>query len=103
MKMKKQNLLLLILAAMLLFAGCGKETADTEETEIEETVFYTDDAGREVELPEEIDKVVTLGSTGQIMMISLAPDMLLGINTPIEREPEEYLEFDITELPVIGQ
>lgn len=95
----------ILLAAMFLvmtisLVGCGE---DTDTKEVTETIIFKDDVGREVELPEEIDRVVTLGSTGQIMMISLAPDMLLGINTPIERSPEEYIAFDISSLPVVGQ
>ena len=103
-KIKKQNkLIVLFLLAISLLVGCGKDTTGPADIKEQDKAIYTDDVGRKVELPDEIDRVVTLGSTGQIMMISLAPDMLLGINTPIERNAENYFSYDISSLPVIGQ
>lgn len=99
--MKRICLLLAFVIAMMgLFTGCGGGE-DTEKTS--DTMVFSDDVGRQVELPAEIEHVATLGTTSQIIMMSLSPDMLVGINAPIEKDAEEYMGFDYSSLPVIGQ
>lgn len=91
-----------LIMAMMLAALCGCSGSDSGGTP-DNTAAFTDSAGREVELPEKIEKVATLGTTGQIMMLPLAPEMMIGINAPIEVDSEKYLSADYSELPVIGQ
>lgn len=101
LRIKKVIAFILILAVvMTAFCGC-KGSGEKEDTG--KTTVFTDDAGREVKIPENIDSVATLGTTGQIMMLPLAPEMMVGINAPVEINAGEYLSEDYSSLPVIGQ
>lgn len=89
-----------IMAAMIIFCGCEKTYDTNTEGSLTE---FTDDAGRKVDIPTKIEKVATLGTTGQIMMLPLASEMMVGINAPIETDASEYLSEDYSDMPVIGQ
>ncbi len=91
-----------LVIVMVLAAFCGCKGSDSGSASGDAAVF-TDSAGREVELPEKIEKVATLGTTGQIMMLPLAPEMMIGINAPIEVDSEKYLSAEYSDVPVIGQ
>lgn len=100
--MRKTMISLLLAAAMLLgLAACGAPAAPTPGTD--DTTVFTDDLGRQVEVPSTVSKIVPTGPLAQIVLYAIAPDMLVGLaskwNACAEGiVPEEYLN-----LPYFGQ
>ena len=101
--MKKFISVLLVLAMVVSMAACGASAPAVPETNDSEMVIFTDDTGREVEVPAEISKIVPTGPLAQIMLYAIAPDMLVGLAAKWGEGakgivPEEYLN-----LPYFGQ
>ena len=86
--MKKRILALLLAFVMIFcFTACGSDApaADPapEQSESPETFIFVDDAGREVELPKEISRIVPAATLPQIILIGIAPEKFAGL--PCER------------------
>lgn len=120
----RKNLIALLLAATMLLglAACGTTnntpdpTPSTEPTpsasvagndQPENTpradFVFTDDLGREVEVPGDVSKIVPTGPLAQIVLYAIAPEMLVGLaakwyDSAKGIVPEEYLN-----LPYFGQ
>ena len=76
--MKKLIAVFLCLALLLPgLSGCGGTRYDPLEG-VETTVF-TDDAGRAVTVPARITRIAASGSTAQMILMTLAPDLLVGL------------------------
>lgn len=88
--------------ALLTAAGCTGDPAG-EPDGARETVTFTDSAGREVEIPAEIGRVVPSGTMAQIVLFALAPDKLAGLSERWSPAAGEYLDKKYRELPVLGQ
>ena len=100
--LKETILPLIRLAARMgsLSACGGKQEAPLAE---ESARRYLDDVGREVELPEEIDRVAVSGPMAQMLLFPLCPDQMVGVATEWDPRAEAYLEEKYYALPVIGQ
>lgn len=100
--MRKSLIAFLLAAVMLLgLAACGTPANPTPGAE--DTTVFTDDLGRQVEVPSTVSKIVPTGPLAQIVLYAIAPDMLVGLaskwNACAEGiVPEEYLN-----LPYFGQ
>ncbi len=68
-----------------------------------ETVSFTDSAGRQVEVPANITRIVPSGLLAQIVLFPLAPDMLVGLSSKWDSTAKQYLETKYYDLPVLGQ
>ncbi|MGI5823611.1 MAG: ABC transporter substrate-binding protein [Dethiobacteria bacterium] len=112
--MKKRKVVAVLLAAclcltMFLAVGCGEGSPGAEQGETGPaagegtTVTFTDSAGREVELPAEITRIVSTGPLAQIALFALAPDMLVGLATRWDPAAEQYIDTAYYNLPVLGQ
>lgn len=112
-KMKKTLALVLsfvMLAALL--AGCGTaatapaaSAAPTAATETEaggETRLFTDSAGREVEVPADIRRIIPSGSLAQTFMWPLAADRLVSTNQAYTAEQLKYIGDRYGALPETG-
>ena len=94
---------IILTAAMILsLSACGTKPAEKASQE-EPVRRYVDAVGREVELPEQIDRVAVSGPMAQMLLFALCPDRLVGIATQWDPRAEEYLEEKYYDLPVIGQ
>lgn len=58
----------------------GTENGDTADVQ-SGTRIFTDDAGRDVEIPSEITRFVPSGPLAQIVLFALAPEMFVGLAT----------------------
>ena len=89
---KGMRLAALVLAAaiVLSLAGCGWQkpadsaepagsAAQTIQPAPAETWMFTDDAGREVEVPGEITRIVPSAPLAQIILYAIAPDLFVGL------------------------
>lgn len=91
--------LILIMALLVPLAGCqGKPNQQGEKT-----IKFVDSAGREVELPQKIERVAPSGALSQIVLFSLAPDKLVGLTGKWTNDAELYIDKKYLELPVLGQ
>jgi iron complex transport system substrate-binding protein len=62
-----------------------------------------DHAGREREIPVEINKVFTTGLMGSIFLYTLAPEKMIGWNNDIYEETLPYIRAEYASLPVLGR
>ena len=96
----------LLVFAMLL-TGCGgsgqseAEQGPTEDSAVPMTTF-TDDCGREVEVPEKVTSVIASGSMAQIVIFAIAPETLIAINGAWSEDAAQYVDKKYLELPQVG-
>ena len=95
----RKKLGILLAAAALILAGCGQKT---ESNDVKERTF-TDSLGREVFLPEAVEKIAVSGPAAQIMLFSLCPEKMVGIAEKWDASAQEYLDAEYAELPLLGQ
>ena len=77
--------------------GAGTQAAQSE------TRTFTDSLGREVELPASIDRVAASGPLAQNVLLTVAPDKLVGLATKISDDQAKYLGSDCASLSLFGQ
>jgi iron complex transport system substrate-binding protein len=63
----------------------------------------TDSAGRQVELPPAIDRVVAAGPPASILLYTLAPEKMVGWASEPHPDEKEFLSSPIRDLPVYGR
>lgn len=78
-------------------------TEEATEPTDPETFVFTDSAGREVELPVNIERIVPSGPLGQQILLSIAGDMLVALTNDVSDGQAFYLGEHYKELPVVGQ
>lgn len=108
--MKKILSLALTLAMTLSLAACTPKTPAETPTDspaptapVEKTVSFTDSAGRRVDVPEEIDRIVPSGPLAQMVLFALCPDKFVGLASEWSKETEQYIDTAYYNLPVLGQ
>ena len=100
--MKKILTLTLCLALLLgLFSGCGGKQYDPLAG-VETTVF-TDDAGRDVTVPAGITRIAASGSTAQMILMTLVPELLVGLASSPSTAQRPYFPEEMWTLPTFGQ
>lgn len=121
--MKKILSALMIGTMMFCATACAsqpaKETTQAEttaeqkaETTVEQTkeekksesgtVKFTDSAGREVELPANIQKIAPSGYLAQIMLYSIAPDKMVGWGSKPKEGQMKYIDAKYADKPEFG-
>ena len=90
--MRKLFILLLLLIPTLLFSAAVSEEVNTR--------IFTDDLGREVALPNDLDKIVGSGRISEVFLLSLCPEKLVAFN--MKQNPEHSKYYDMPDLKVIG-
>lgn len=84
----------------------GQEAAVDEKgnkSEAEETITFTDDCGREVELPANLTKVAPSGSVAQMILYAVAPDKLACWAGKLGDKQKAYIDEKYQNLPMTGQ
>ena len=99
--MKKHIAFLLTIALLLSLTGCAKAPAPAEAST--QTILFTDDCGREVALPGDISRIVATGPLAQIVLFSIAPDMLVGLAAKWSASADGIVPKEYLELPYFGQ
>ena len=100
--MKKLISLILALALVLGLTACGGPVP-APGSDAEETILFTDDLGREVEVPAEISRIVPTGPLSQIMLYAIAPDMFVGLASQWSATAEGIVPQEYLDLPYFGQ
>ncbi len=107
-------LLLVLMLLMSIVSGCtSNDGTDTgSKTEVEETKkdnkdpegtrVIKDMAGREIEIPNTINKVFTTSPVGTIALYSIDPTKVAGLNKEISPAEAKYLDPEFQKLPILG-
>lgn len=98
---KSLSIVLIITIVFTLLAGCGSAPASAP-AEVE-TVSFTDDCGRTVEIPAEIKSIVPTAPLGQTILFAIAPDMMVGLASKWDSACEGIIPEKYWSLPYFGQ
>ena len=100
--MRLKNFLIVVLIFALAFstAACGG-AAPAEEPETTRT--FIDSAGREVEIPGEINSIAPSGPLAQIVLYTACPDRLAGIAVDFSDNAKELIDEKYWGMPKFGQ
>ena len=102
--MKKLISFLLAVVMVLGLAACGGPVPDNNDNGLNtDTVTFTDDLGREVEVPAEISRIVPTGPLAQIILYAIAPDMFVGLAAQWSATAEGIVPAEYLNLPYFGQ
>lgn len=105
--MKKSLSFLLALLMILSLVSCGTSTSSpspsADASDEPTTRIFTDSVGREVEVPEKIEKIALSGPMAQIVLFPLCPEMMVGVSNAWSSEAEQYLDPEYFNMPQIGQ
>lgn len=104
-------LLSLIAIAALAFAltGCASGSGDAASagsegpsTEAPQSRTFTDDLGRTVELPAQIDRIAPSGHTANQVLLTMAPEKMVGVSQKLTDAQLRYLPAYVADLPEFG-
>ena len=101
--MKKLFSLILVLSMLLSFAACGNETQPDETDPQIGMITFTDDLGRDVNVPSEINRIVPSGPLAQIILYAIAPDMFVGLAAEWDDCAKGIIPDAYWDLPYFGQ
>mgnify|MGYP004557497647 CR=1 FL=1 len=99
--MKKLIALALCLGLLLALSACGEQRYDPLEG-VETTVFI-DDAGRAVTIPANLTRIAASGGTAQMILMTIAPDLLIGLASSPSTAQMPYFPQEMWTLPTFGQ
>lgn len=108
---KNISLILILIMVLTLLAGCSgdkkEEVKVDEQTEVEvsnesDSRIITDMAGREVEIPVNVERVYPTGVVAMIPVYTINPDKLVGINKDLSEDQLKYLTEDMKDKKVLG-
>ncbi len=94
-------LLLTILLTVSLLTACGTGAPKTPDAD--ETVTFTDSAGRQVAVPAQITRVAPSGAVATMFLASVCPDYMACIASNPSDSQCRYLDGALTDLPATGQ
>jgi iron complex transport system substrate-binding protein len=100
--MKKIISLILCLTLSLALAACGTGSPSDSNQPNGETRKFVDSAGREVDIPINIERIIPSGQLAQSFMWPLAADKLISLNAEMTPEQLKYYGDKFANLPVTG-
>ena len=112
--MEKKFLALIVTAAMLLsLAACGsadehsstgksQNEQNAEDGTIAASYLFTDDVGRQVEIPSEITRIVPSAPLAQIILMAIAPEMFVGLAAKLDNNTHGIIPENLFEIPYFG-
>ena len=93
--------LVLVLGILLSLSACGhggRQPANHGG----DVRSFTDDAGRSAELPADLTRIVPSSALGQMILLAIAPDLLVGLASDLPDSGRGILPHGLFELPVFG-
>ncbi len=119
---KIKTLLCLMLVFLIIFVstGCSSGTSpeqtnapesdvntepqpsDESDKSEDATIKFTDSAGREVEIPANLERIAPSGPLAQVVLYTLCPDKLVGLASDLSDLQFEYIDLKYKSLPVFG-
>ena len=82
----------------------GQQESQQKDQSAQEaaTRIFTDSLGREVAIPTVINAIAPSGFTAQQVLLTMAPDLLVGKAEELSDKQLKYFDTDLAELPVFG-
>ncbi|MBR2736113.1 MAG: ABC transporter substrate-binding protein [Firmicutes bacterium] len=93
-------LMFVLCAAVLMMTGCGTKGVDYPDDV--KTRIIRDSAGREVEVPEEITKIAPSGNVSQMILMTIAPEKMVGLSQTPSVNQKDYIPEELWTLPTFG-
>ena len=100
--MKKLLSLILVFSLVLVLAACGASVPE-QTTPQAGMVTFTDDLGRAVEVPADIQRIVPSGPLSQIILYAIAPDLFVGLAARWDECARGIVPDAYWDLPYFGQ
>lgn len=100
--MSKQILSVLLIFTILCCTSCGIDTGQAP-VNTDNALEYTDDCGRKIMIPSDIDSIVASGPLSQIILMSIAPEMMRGLAVKWDDSAVGIISEEYLNLPVLGQ
>jgi iron complex transport system substrate-binding protein len=100
---KMNKIFLLILSVAIVMNSCTGSKREVSKPRSAETVLFTDSTGRRVAVPAAIRRVVPSGTTAQMYMLAIAPELLCSLSGQYSAELAEFIPEVVQKLPVTGQ
>lgn len=100
---------LVAVACMVLavcIGGCSSNVKTTDNgsgSAKADTVAFTDSAGRQVQIPTDVERIVGTGPLAQQVLLTIDPQKLVGLSNKLTSDQAKYLGQDYASLPVFGQ
>ncbi|GHU38996.1 ABC transporter substrate-binding protein [Spirochaetia bacterium] len=93
----------LVFTTLIIFCltGCSRQKTSSNATA--DTVPFTDSAGRTVDIPANIIRVVPSGSLTQMFLVAIAPDVLVTNAGRYSKESAEFMPPGVLGLSIVGQ
>ena len=95
--------MIIALVGVFGLTGCGNNGSSDGDQAVAETIVFTDDCGREVEIPATITKCAPSGAVAQMVLMTIAPESLVGLAATPTDEQKEFFPDYTWELPEFGQ
>lgn len=80
----------------------GKHAAEQSQDAQAATRTFADSAGREVEVPAQVEKIAPSGHTAQQVLLTMAPDKMVGLSMELTTDQLKYFGNEFADLPVFG-
>lgn len=90
---------LTILLLLSFLSGC----AVSQPVDGSDTKQFTDSTGRSVAVPTVLTRIAPSGSVAQMILLTLAPEKLVGLSSEPDASQLAYFPQEIDRLPVFGQ
>ena len=98
--MKKRIFSLFLALVMLVnITACGLPSSNPPS----DYVTFTDDAGRQTEVPAQITKILPAGPLAQMILFAIAPDMFVGLSSRWQDNAVGIIDPQYMDLPYLGQ
>ena len=96
------NLVILLFLSLFL-AGCGGNKHTYDPNAGIETITIKDDTGRDITIASEITAIAPSGSTAQMLLQTIAPEMLVGLSSSPTSSQRKYIPESMWYMPTFGQ
>lgn len=98
---------MMCLLATFTITGCSGSAQDNASDQsgtaaLGETRIFTDSLGREVEVPVNIERIAPSGHTSNQILLTFAPELMVGLSQEMSADEAKYLGQDYADLPVFG-
>lgn len=97
------SLMLAIVSILVCCMGCTNSKNEASETNKEKTILFTDSCGREVKIPANVKRIAVTGATSQYVILTIAPEKLVGLATKMSDSLAEFVGEKYNKLPIFGQ
>lgn len=101
--MKFISLMIAIVSILVCCMGCTNSKSESPKTDEEKTIMFTDSCGREVKIPANVKRIAVTGSTSQYVILTIAPEKLVGLSTKMSDSLAEFVGEKYNKLPIFGQ